>query len=409
MQDRAPCGAALLIGLWLSAGAVAVACGQIPPAKGRVAKSPPAVNATLDGSGGLWLVHLKDGRLRVSRSIDGGRNFTLLGQVADAAEAITADTENRPKIALGADGIVHVSWTQNLGERMTGFIRYARSLDGGKTFSAPLTLNSDRQIISHRFDALAIDGNRGVALAWLDARARSSKGAKGSSQTQVGVYAAVSRDGGAHFADDRLVANHSCQCCRTAMTWTAQGPVVFWRHVFGQNIRDFALADLAGGKLHRVTDDDWQIDGCPHHGGGIATDSRGNLHLVWFTAGKKRQGVFYRRLAGATFLADGKLDGFASMSPSRALGQAASQPSHPSVVASGERVLLTWREFDGEHYSVWAMLSRDGGEQWAAPIRLAETRGAADYAVPAIDPMRAVVVWNTADEGLRVLPLEAAP
>lgn len=409
MRGSVPRGASFFFGLCLGASAHSLAFGQNPPAKEQATRPPPAVNAALDGSGGLWLVHLKDGRLRISRSIDGGRNFTLLGQVADAAEAITADTENRPKIALGADGIVHVSWTQNLGARMTGFIRYARSLDGGKTFSVPLTLNSDRQIISHRFDTLATDGKGGVAVAWLDARARGGKGAKGSAQTQVGVYAAVSRDGGAQFAHDRLVVDHSCQCCRTAMTWTAHGPVVFWRHVFGQNIRDFALADLAGGTVHRVTDDDWQIDGCPHHGGGIASDERGNLHIVWFSAGKKRQGVFYRRLAGATFLADGKLEGFASMSPPRSLGRAASQPSHPSVVASGERVLLAWREFDGERYSVWAMLSRDGGAQWAAPVKLAEMRGAADYAVPAIDPIRAVVVWNTADEGLRVLPLEAAP
>jgi hypothetical protein len=368
-----------------------------------------AVGATLAADGRLWLARVKEGNLQVAHSADEGRSFSAPAHVTPQPEAVTADAENRPKILVGADGIVHVSWTQNLGERMTGHIRYARSTDDGQTFSAPLTLNSDRQIISHRFDTLAADGKGGVAVAWLDARARTGKVAKGSPQTQVGVYAAISRDGGATFANDRLVADHSCQCCRTGMTWTNRGPVVFWRHVFGKNIRDFAVADLAGGPVLRVTDDDWEIDGCPHHGGGIAADGRGNLHIVWFTNGIQRQGIFHRRLAGADFRADGTLAGIKTLSPPLPLGNPRDQAGHPAVVAAGERVLLAWREFDGERYSVWAMLSRDAGEHWEAPRRLAETHDAADYAVPVIDATRALVVWNTAAEGVRVLPVEARP
>lgn len=368
-----------------------------------------AVGATLDTRGDLWLAYQESGHLWVKRTNDDGRRFTPPVQVTPVPESVTADSENRPKILVGANGIVHLSWTQNLGERMTGYIRYARSTDDGKSFSPPVTLNSDRQIISHRFDTLATDGQGGVAVAWLDARSRIGKQPKGSPQTQVGVYAAVSRDGGARFAPDRRVADHSCQCCRTGMAWTKHGPIVFWRHVFGKNIRDFAVADVMGGTVIRVTDDEWEIDGCPHHGGGIAADGHDNLHIVWFTAGKNRQGIFYRRLAGPDFRSDDKLAGFGMMSPPMPLGNSANQPGHPSVVAIGERVLLSWREFDGERYSVRAMLSRDAGETWGAPQKLAETRGAADYAVPAINEQHALVVWNTADEGLRVLSVGAAP
>lgn len=388
--------------------------GLISPAVAQdmqvMAKSPPAlaVGAALDGRGDLWLAYPAGGHLLVSRSGDGGRSFSAPVKATPEPEVVTADSENRPKIVVGADGIAHVSWTQNLGDRMTGYIRHARSIDGGRSFSVPVTLNSDRQIISHRFDTLATDGRGGVAVAWLDARNRSGKVAKGSPETQVGVYAAVSRDGGASFAKDRLVADHSCQCCRTGMTWTEHGPVVFWRHVFGKNIRDFAIADLAGGAVLRVTDDAWEIDGCPHHGGGIAADGRGNLHIVWFTSGKKRQGIFYRRLAGADFSGGGKLTAVKAMSDPLPLGNPKNQPGHPAVVAAGERILLAWREFDGERYSVWAMLSVDAGDRWGAPQRLAETRNAADYAVPVVDGRQALVVWNTADEGLRVLAVGAA-
>lgn len=365
------------------------------------AHAPPlAVGAALDAQGRLWLARVEDRRLVVSRSEDGGASFGSPAVVTPQPEAVTADAENRPKIAVGADGAVHLTWTQNLGQKMTGHIRYARSLDSGQTFSAPIVLNDDRQVISHRFDALAIDGQGGVAAVWLDARARDGKAPKGSPQTQVGIYAAVSRDGGASFGPNRKVADHSCQCCRTGLTWTREGPMAFWRHVFGKNIRDFAIAGLDGGPVQRVTDDEWEIDGCPHHGGNIAADGRGNLHIVWFTNGKKRQGIFYRRIAE---------NGRGGMGEPMPLGDSARQAGHPDVAAHGDRVLVSWREFDGKHLSAWAMRSEDAGASWGAPQRLAETAQAADYALPLVDARQALVVWNTAAEGLRVLPVGAKP
>ena len=188
------------------------------------------------------------------------------------------------------------------------------------------------------------------------------------------------------------------------MVWTPQGPIVFWRHVFGKNVRDFAIADLKGGLAQRVTDDAWEIDGCPHHGGGIASDEAGQLHVVWFTQGTNRQGIFYRRLSGLEF-SEGKITRVTTMTAPIPLGHAPHQPGHPAVVASGRHIALTWREFDGTRYVLWAMTSQDAGDHWASPVRLAETHNAADYAVPVIQGGQAMVVWHTADEGLRVFSI----
>jgi hypothetical protein len=364
--------------------------------------SPLSVGAALDSRGQLWLARVENRCLLVVRSSDGGRNFSAPVAVTPQPEAITADAENRPKLAVGDDGVVHVSWTQSLARPMSAYIRYARSTDGGRTFLPPVILNDDRQLISHRFDSLAIDGRGRVAVAWLDARSRTGKTANKSPQTDVGLYAAVSEDGGATFGRNRRIADHSCQCCRTGLAWTAAGPIAFWRHVFGRNIRDFAIANLNGGPVLRVTDDAWEIDGCPHHGGGIAADGRGNLHIAWFTNGEKRKGIFYRRIAQTDFSkADARLD----MSAPLPLGDPARQAGHPAVAAAGDRVLLAWREFDGQHFSAWAMLSRDAGTTWTPPQKLAEAQQQADFTLPLIDARQAFVVWNTAAEGLRVLPV----
>lgn len=367
------------------------------PAKPVAKAASLAVGAALDARGRLWLARVEQGRLKVSHSQDGGASFSAPVAVTAEPESVVADGENRPKIAVAEDGSVHLTWLQGLGKPMAGHIRYARSTDGGRSFAPPVIVNEDRQEISHRFDSLAIDGKGGVAIVWLDARERKDLGTKGlrSPETQVGLYAALSTDGGARFSANRKIAGHTCQCCRTGLAWTADGPVAFWRHVYGDNIRDFAIAGLEGSAPHRVTDDDWRIDACPHHGGGIAVDGQGDLHLAWFTQGARRQGIFYRRVAGADF----------SPGEPLRLGEPARQAGHPAVAAHGARVLVAWREFDGHHFSAWAMLSTDAGRSWGPAQRLADAAQAADYTVPLIDARRALVVWNAAAEGLRVLPV----
>ncbi|MDP2031624.1 MAG: sialidase family protein [Thiobacillus sp.] len=377
------------------------------PAHPKSAKPAIAVGAAFDTQGRLWLARVDKQHLFVSHSDDSGLHFSAPVQVTSAPETIAADGENRPKIAVGADGTVMLSWTQTLPQNYTGNIRFARSVDGGKTFGAPVTLNDDGRVTSHRFDALAIDGKGRVAVAWLDARDRDASQNKGDARNRnaskrksgayagVSVYTAQSSDNGAHFSANRRLAEHTCECCRVASTWSNDGPVVFWRNLYGVNTRDFAFARLDDGNVRRASDDNWRIDACPHHGGGIAADGKGALHLVWFTNGKTRQGLFYKRIAGAV-----------ESSP-MAFGNAAAQAGHPGVAAMGDRVILTWREFNGSVYVAYALSSDDGGANWRAPIRLAEAAGVADYPLPLIDGTRAWVVWNTAAEGLRVLPIES--
>lgn len=354
-----------------------------------------AVSAVFDPQGRLWLARVENQHLFVAHSDDNGAHFSVPVQVTSTPETIAADGENRPKIAVGANGVVLLSWTQALPKNYTGNIRFARSVDGGQSFSAPITLNDDGRITSHRFDSLVIDGKGRVAVAWLDARDRDAAGEKGGAYAGVSVYTAQSNDNGVHFSANRRLAEHTCECCRVATTWSNGDPVVFWRNLYGTNTRDFAFAKLDDGAVRRATDDDWQIDACPHHGGGVAADGRGALHLVWFTNGKTRQGLFYRRIAGM------------NESLPLAFGNAAAQAGHPAVAAAGDLVILTWREFNGNAYVAYAQRSVDGGTTWRAPVRLAETAGIADYPLPLIDGTRAWLVWNTAAEGLRVLPVES--
>ncbi|OYY81405.1 MAG: hypothetical protein B7Y33_01820, partial [Hydrogenophilales bacterium 16-62-9] len=111
--------------------------------RSKAAKPAVAVGVAYDARGRLWLARVENQHLLVSHSDDSGAHFSAPVRVTVAPETIAADGENRPKIALGADGTVMLSWTQALPQNYSGNIRFARSIDGGKSFSEPITLNDD--------------------------------------------------------------------------------------------------------------------------------------------------------------------------------------------------------------------------------------------------------------------------
>lgn len=359
----------------------------------RIEQSPQlAVSASFDTQGRLWLARAVGKQLTVSRSDDLGTTFSAPVDVLSVPEAISADGENRPKIAV-ADGHVYVSWTQPLPQPFSGHIRFAVSQDDGRSFSAPVTINSHLAPTSHRFDALLADAAGRVTLAWLDKRDGMAAAGAGGSYKGAAVYLAQSTDHGRSFAPNRKLADHSCECCRIGLAADSDGtPVAFWRHVFDGGVRDFALARLDEAP-RRASEDGWRIDACPHHGGDIAIDARGGRHLVWFTGAEGKAGLYYRRI-----------DGERATAP-LAFGDPDAQPGHPAVLVDGERVIVAWREFDGRQNRIRVMLSRDRGASWSAPATHAASAGAADYPLLLAGRGRVWLAWNTADEGFRLVEL----
>lgn len=347
-----------------------------------------AVAAAFDEAGRLWLARVVGQQLYVSSSSDAGRTFTEAVAVNRAPELISADGEARPQIAASGQRI-YVSWTQALAQPFAGHIRLAVSEDGGKTFGEPLTVNDDRRPITHRFNAMLADAG-GVTLAWIDKR----DGAGDPEYRGAAIYTARSTDGGRSFAANRKLADHSCECCRIAIAADTDGtPVAFWRHIFGTNTRDFALARLDEAP-RRASEDGWAIDACPHHGGALAIGRDGARHLAWFTGAERSPGLHYRR-------ADGD-----SLTPPLRFGNLDAQAGHPQLAVRGRQVTLLWREYDGRHNQILAMHSSDNGSHWSAPVTLARTAGAADNPLLIVGDKGHWLVWHTTVDGLRIIKLK---
>ena len=352
--------------------------------------------ATIDRQGIVWAAHQEGGHVLVSRSEDLGRSWSKPVRVTVDEEGTDPSGEARPKVATGKDGEIYVTWTRPLRKPYTGEIRFSRSLDGGQSFSAPLTVHADRQEITHGFDAIGLNRSGQIFIAWIDKRDRAAAGAVDAGAYRgAAVYFAVSDDRGASFRGDYKLAEHSCECCRLALLPRNDDSVLaLWRQVFAPNIRDHALAamypDGRAGALQRATFDDWRIDACPHHGPSLAQDAQERLHAVWFTQAPGRAGVYYGRLR-----ADG-------VDAQRRVGGEAAE--HADLAIIGQRVAVAWKEFDGERSQLRVMVSEDGGEHWREH-HLAYTSGASDQPRVLVWNDRFYVFWNTRKEALTLSAL----
>jgi len=355
--------------------------------------------SAFDGAGRLQVAFEYGGRVYVSTADPGLGSFSDPVAVNGDVEEIDVNGENRPKIAIAPGGEVYVSWTRKLPGGFNGDIRFSRSLDGGRSFEPVRTINDDGLATGHRFETLIVDALGNVYLAWIDKRDLVAAKEAGESYAGAAVYYAVSTDHGQTFAANREVSSHSCECCRIAATETAGGDVaLFYRAIFGDNIRDhaFAAVDPEGVSLpmRRATHDNWFIEGCPHHGPALASAGDDAFDLAWFTGGDNRSGVYYAR-----FRPDRSgLEHLVAVSTVASAG-------HPSLARLPGRLLLAWKEFTGEQTVVQLIESNDDGRSWSEPAIIASTSRDSDHPFLVKFADQAYLSWHSADEGLRVLPV----
>lgn len=363
--------------------------------KASLAKQPLAVSTTFDFKGRLWLASVQDGHVKVSNSDNLGKTFSAPTLVNPEAEFVAAEVENRPKILVAPNGNIYVSYTQHLEIPFAGYIRFSRSVDGGKTFSAPITVNDNLDTITHRFDAMGINSRGQIYISWLDRRDTAAAKKEGKKYSGIAVYYAVSDDEGKSFKANIKAADHSCECCRVAMAFdTDDFPVIAWRHIYDTNIRDHALLKLDGKMTPaRLSHDNWVIAACPHHGPSLSIASDGIYHATWFNNAPERHGLFYAYSSdqGQTF-----------SSPLN-FGNFDAQAAHPYVLSFGKRVYLVWKEFDGENTSILGMNSSDSGKSWSVPGKLAVTTDVSDSPLLIKENTRVYLSWNTKKEGFRLI------
>jgi hypothetical protein len=152
-----------------------------------------------------------------------------------------------------------------------------------------------------------------------------------------------------------------------------------WRHIFPGSIRDIAFASSTDGGRHfgplvRVSEDKWELNGCPEDGPAMAVEVSGVIHIVWPTVvsdGEPQKALFYATSRDAK-----------TFSPRARVPIAAggSNPSHPQLALTpdGGSVILWDDVSDGAHRVSMSRVSREGA---VGPPQVLSGSEAASYPV----------------------------
>jgi hypothetical protein len=364
----------------------------------------------------LWVVFVQNDHVFFTVSNDFGGDYTTPVKVNSTPDTIYTNGENRPKVAVGDQGEIYISWTQKTEGRYAGDIRFSRSLNQGKTFSETVTINNDGLLTSHRFDSLHVAESGKVYIAWLDKRDQVAVRKSGGEYDGAALYFAISDDSGENFLNPETlenyrVANNSCECCRIAIESHGEDDVaVVWRHIFGDNTRDHAYGILksdGSSTFGRATFDNWQIDACPHHGPDMLLDrsvvEKDQYHIVWFSNGDDHKGIYYGL---HDFTAGGESQVYSVDDSPGA--------SHPQIAATNIRgqdksgrgkIYIAWKSFDGEKTHIKLVESSDNGASWIDKGITMSASGDSDHPLLLIHDDNIYLAWATEEEGYRVAPI----
>jgi len=349
--------------------------------------------------GRLWLAWMAGGHVLVASSGDGGQSFSSPVRVTKEKLSLDWGPDARPAMVLDRDGRISLAFPIFRDKAFNGQVLVSHSSDGGKSFAetVPITPNTESQ----RFEALALDADGTVFAAWLDKRNRAQIQQGDQKYVGAALFFAVSKDGGATYSDARMVKDNTCECCRIGLAFDGPGrPVVAFRDIFEGSMRDHAIVAFSDldtpGEVHRVSQDEWQIAACPHQGPSLSVTAGGTYHVVWFTNGRARKGLFYAS----------SRDGGKTFSDPLPIGQADRAPSRPFVLAGQQGAALVWKEFDGDRTVVNLMVSRDDGRTWSRPRTLASTTDASDHPLLVSDGRRTYLSWMTKADGFHFQPIE---
>ena len=370
-----------------------------------------AVNATpslaVDGRfvAAVWTASREGAaNVYVATSHDAGATFAEPRRVNDIDGDATANNEQPPRVAIsrsGANRVITVVWSKrNEGPQRArrDAIRIARSSDAGRTF-APAAFAHDSGLSGARgWESLTVDPDGRVHAVWLDGRdaerkmaetAHSGMPHKGQPPQDI-YHAAFAADG---RSVESVIATGVCFCCKTAVAIDARGAVyAAWRHIFPGSMRDIAFArSIDGGRrfdsLVRVSEDKWELNGCPEDGPTLAVDQAGTIHIAWATLvneGEPHKALFYATSR------DGK-----TFSPRARLPvPAEATPGHPQLAATPDGgAAIAWDEVvAGVRRVSFARVSRAGAFE---PVRLLSGDESASNPVIVRSEGNVLVAWTS--------------
>lgn len=205
--------------------------------------------------------------------------------------------EGMPKLAVKGDGtIIAIYETSTPVENSRfglGNIRFVSSIDGGHSWSAPQSVQSENvQVISRSFSGIQRLDDGEVGISYLGTHLNKEI------EGRPVLFAKTNQEN--VFEKETLIDSTACECCRTALSSNGQGEIhLVYRDLLPGSIRDISVSHsenlgLSFSAPKPFSGDQWKVEGCPHNGPSVVSSNE-STYIVWFSAGA-RTGISYAEL-----------------------------------------------------------------------------------------------------------------
>lgn len=217
-------------------------------------------------------------------SKDKGNTFSIPALIAKLPH-VYAYAMRGPQIAVTDKEVIVTACTTE-----GNIYSFHKEIDG--SWKQGSRINDVDTIAKEGLMALSADGNN-VFAVWLDLRGNKRNKIVGSKST----------DGGKTWSKNILIYKSPdstvCECCKPSVAMQGSNFYVMFRNWLNGN-RDLYLIQSADGgnsfgEAQKLGMGNWQLNGCPMDGGGLAIAENGVAQTVW-----RRQSKIYAAVPGTT-------------------------------------------------------------------------------------------------------------
>jgi hypothetical protein len=298
-------------------------------------------------------------KIRYLRSDDGGQHWDNSITLDDQFPTSINSRGNDIHLVAKSNHLLAVWQTKGELPGMGPMVS-AYSEDNGKTWKFggnPAVNNTGDQ--SH-FDLIA-DQQGSFHAVWLEDPEENG---------YQSLRYANSANSGKTWAKSATLDNSTCSCCWNTFVLSPENKLnILYRDM---KPRDMVLMQSPNfgqnwQQTSTVGEFNWQFDGCPHVGGGLAYAGKDQLHSLVWTGAEHKSGLYY--LASK--------DNGVSWSSPKKMGNTA---IHADIAAlDNQHIAAVWDEMEADGSSIFIAKSEDGGTTWLSPIRLTKASSAATH------------------------------
>ncbi len=335
--------------------------------------------------------------LYFARSTDGGRTFSAPVRINSKPGELWGFATSRPRVAVSKSGIIHVFYHGNRrapsAPRQAVDARYTRSLDGGKTFETARTLNTEgKGMDDGELDEAHCFGTMGVAPNGDVHAYWIDTRHMKSAEDNGAIYGVVSRNEGKTFAAEKLIAQS--EAC----------PCCQLNVAFTPDSKVYLSLRSVGADGSRNAALKLSVDRGQTFGPSVAvSDKKWKINAcplkpLAMTADSKGR-VYATWFAGeetppGVFFAVSTDKGQTFSKPMR-LHEAALVSDHSNVSATNDGVVrVVWDAKVGEVKRVYTRNSTDFGKSFGAVQEVEMPAGAAEYPVLAAAKGKTYLAWQ---------------